>query len=246
MSHDLNIHKYRAGTNLELLFEVEKEKYQRELRELELQMLHTADNLKEEYASRQEAHNEEVRKLEIEHEKEKLRIERDMDRLKHDHKDREIQLQNHLEEADRQIRQNREDTQARIESMNKIMVQTEERLEASDARGGQLDGENQDFKEQVREMQEYCHAAEKQMSELTEDFKRQVKLNMKINMQNQKLEKIIYGSGQAASNPSGSDGLKMPKALKATKSQTTNQRILKDSHNGAGMSYRQIKNFVKF
>jgi hypothetical protein len=36
MSHDLNIHKYRAGTNLELLFEVEKEKYQRELRELEL------------------------------------------------------------------------------------------------------------------------------------------------------------------------------------------------------------------
>jgi hypothetical protein len=55
-------------------------------------MLHTADNLKEEYASRQEAHNEEVRKLEIEHEKEKLRIERDMDRLKHDHKDREIQL----------------------------------------------------------------------------------------------------------------------------------------------------------
>lgn len=35
---------------------------------------------------------------------------------------------------------------------------------------------------------------EKHLVEVTEDYKKQVKLNMQINIQNQKLEKIVYGS----------------------------------------------------
>lgn len=97
--------------------------------------------------------------------------------------------------------------------LKQVQTQLETKLMTTEENERWAKSENQELKTRVLQLQQTNNKNENRILLLTEEYKQLMTINMKLTIQNQKLEKIVYGEALSDEQP-----IKKPKRLKTSKS----------------------------